>query len=538
MLLVIKPSVLVISAVLILPLLFGCGCPHEEPEGPGPTPVESTEEALAIAGKFCPVIHLNADEGNCENFQPDSVQLMVDLSLLRDLNDPEFSEKPTINSFLEWSLSQYYLDVPELNPQSASVAEYKAGYDLVCGSYQPTIYARVVYGSEYTIVQYWFFYYLNDWRNVHEGDWELVQLHFPKRTVAELLDEDVSPVFVACSQHQSGQRMSWSDMVEGGLVEDNHPSVYVARGSHANYFLPGQFWSGLDFDDTGLSAWRVIDAEQLDIVLLSEIEDADTTGLEWLDFRGYWGEYVGFSISVMELRFWQHGPFGPQWSDDGRISEKWYDLEKWAEDLPEYPEPFWTSFFDFIGDWENLAVFHLFSPAELHVYDAQGRHIGFDEKGELVIDIPGAFYIQPEGTDYKIILITGADVADEYRIEVRGTDSGMMDIKAQVPDARIDVRRFLEYIGVPVSPSLVARAFIRPELADMEAAVAAPAEPGLKEIRRLPARDINTELEIDDDGDGVFDIRSRPGMFDREAVTPISPGEVEPASEEAIRKEQ
>jgi photosystem II stability/assembly factor-like uncharacterized protein len=530
---VIKFLVLAIIIVTLLGLVPGCGCPSDEPIGPGPTDVESTEEALAIAAKFCPVIHLNADQGKSENFQPDSVQLMVDLSLLRDLDDPAFSEKPTMTSLLEWSLSRYYLDVPGLNPQTADVAQYKAAYDLIRDSYRPTVYARVVYCPGHTVVQYWLFYYLNDWRNVHEGDWELVQLDFPERTVRELLDEDISPVFAAYSQHQSGQHMSWSDMVDGGLVRDNHPFVYVARGSHANYFTPGQFWSGLDFDDTGTSAWREIDIDQIDIILLSEIDTADVTGLEWLDFRGYWGEYVGFSISVLDLRFWQHGPFGPQWSDEGQIGEKWYQPGKWADSLPEYPSPFWTSFLKKLGNWPDLAVFHLFSPAELHVYDGRGRHIGLDEKGEVDIDIPNAYYIQPEGTDYKIILVPGADAADEYRIEVKGTDTGMMDIKAQVPDYRIRVSRFLEYTGVPVSPSLIARAYIRPDLAGMEAA--APAVEGLKS---MTAQDKATELEIDENGDGVFDFKSRPGRFSLDAVIPVSSEDVIPLPENNEKTEE
>lgn len=539
----IKPVVIVTSLALLLLLLPGCGCGEDGPEVPAPTPVESPAEALEIAAKFCPVIHLSIEEDNLENFQPDPIHLMVDLTLLRDLNDPAFAEKTTITGLLERSQSEYYLDVPELNPRSASVEQYKAGYDIVSGNYRPTVYARAVYGSEYTVLQYWLFYYLNDWRNVHEGDWELVQLNFPKRPLSELLSEDVSPVFVAYSQHQSGQRMPWTEMVSGGLVADNHPSVYVARGSHANYFSPGQFWAGLDFDDTGQSAWREIGLDELDIILLSEITD-DITGQEWLDFRGYWGEYIGFSIDILDLRFWQHGPFGPHWTDEGRISDKWHRLEQWAAELPEYPAPFWTSFIKVLGDWSDLAVFHLFSPADLHVYDAQDRHVGLDENGELVVDIPGAFYIQPEGTDYKIILIAGADINEEYRIVVRGTDSGTMDIKAQVPDVCNDIRRFLEYIGVPVTPSLVARAVIRPvRLSDMEAA-APPGvkEPGIAPPAALTARDTVTELEIDDDGDGVFDISSRPGRYSLEAVKPVSSDRIkvpeEANVEEAVKTER
>ena len=36
-------------------------------------------------------------------------------------------------------------------------------------------------------VQYWLYWYYNDWNNKHEGDWEFVQLLFPASTVAEAL---------------------------------------------------------------------------------------------------------------------------------------------------------------------------------------------------------------------------------------------------------------------------------------------------------------------------------------------------------------
>lgn len=68
-------------------------------------------------------------------------------------------------------------------------------------------------------------------------------------------------------------------MKDRGLVVETHSVVYVAQGSHANYFTPGNFWSGLDFDDTGLSSWRVIDPEQINIVMLCEIEAESEGGV-------------------------------------------------------------------------------------------------------------------------------------------------------------------------------------------------------------------------------------------------------------------
>jgi len=516
-------SITVIIAVCLLLFLAGCACPAAKPApapgpvpgpepaptpGPAPAPPPGSEEALQLARKFCPVINLNGEPDDEENFQPDAVQLMVDLSLLRDLADPAFTEKPTIPDLLRWFRSDYYLDIANLDPKSHTIAEYKDAYEAIEGNYMPTLYARVTQDEDYTILQYWLFYYLNDWRNVHEGDWEMVQLHFPRLTPAELLKSGEMPVFAAYSQHQTGQRMAWGSMEEQGFVSGTHPVVYVARGSHANYFAPGQFWSGLDFDDTGLSSWRTISPEQFDVVLLTEAEDG---GVEWLDFQGYWGEYIGFSISVMGLKFGQRGPFGPEWGEAGSKSKKWQRPAEWAAGLSEYPKPFWTSFLSIPGDWFKLAVFSLFSPADVHVYDSLGRHVGLDEQGNLEIAIPGAIYVTPEGTDYKTILIPGADVTDEYTVFVQGTDSGTMDLKAQVPDTQNRVRRFLQYVDVPITPRTAARASIKPELPRMmmpEVAVARPAN----------VRDEITVLEIDSDGDGAFEIESRPGSFETQKV--------------------
>ena len=227
-------------ALLIILLVFvgGCACPRAEPE-PAPTPAPSpppapapapapspppptptptpppspptppepsAEEVMQLARQFCPVVYLNGEADAKENFEPDPVQLMVDLSLLRDLGDPAFSEKPTVPDLRRWSKSEYYLDVAELDPKSHSIGEYKVAYDKAKGDYQPTVYTRVKEGTDETIVQYWFFYYLNDWRNVHEGDWELVQLHFPSHTIKELLENEESPAFAAYSQHQPARK--------------------------------------------------------------------------------------------------------------------------------------------------------------------------------------------------------------------------------------------------------------------------------------------------------------------------------------------
>jgi len=235
---------------------------------------------------------------------------------------------------------------------------------------------------------------------------------------------------------------------------------------------------------------------------------------EWLKFKGRWGAYLDFYIQVLGLRFWQQGPFGPPWGDGEQPSRRWENPAGWATELPQYPQPFWTSFFKIAGDWFNQAFFSVFSPADLHVYDSSGRHVGLNEQGELETEIPGAIYINPEGTDYKTIIIPNADVSQGYTLIVKGTGKGEMEIKAQVPDAANRLKPYLEYTDVPVSAKTLARVNIVPGL--IEAAPRAMAA----EVESVSIRDTTTRLELDSDGDGTPDFESAPGNFERQKVLP------------------
>lgn len=107
---------------------------------------------------------------------------------------------------------------------------------------QPVYYGRVVHevdrqGGRWTIVQYHFFYAFNDWRlaahgiNHHEGDWEMAAVYL----------KEGEPTSMLFSQHGAGYMESW-DRVRKVIGKDgqptDHPLVYVALGSHANYSRP------------------------------------------------------------------------------------------------------------------------------------------------------------------------------------------------------------------------------------------------------------------------------------------------------------
>ncbi len=87
-------------------------------------------------------------------------------------------------------------------------------------------YRREKKGGGLTWVQYWFWYLYNPKRfylaGEHEGDWEFVQVGYGGET----------PVCMTTSQHKSGGARMWWELER----REGRPVVYVANGSHANYF--------------------------------------------------------------------------------------------------------------------------------------------------------------------------------------------------------------------------------------------------------------------------------------------------------------
>jgi hypothetical protein len=134
-------------------------------------------------------------------------------------------------------------DKPLCKPKKKDCYYYLAvqGHDIRNGafSYLDTQTAILAYGGRPVVywsykpedrtLQYWFFYVFNDFQNVHEADWEQITLQ---------LDGD-HPSRVGFSSHNGGQRVDWSGFDNRRGRVDDHVLVFVARGSHANYFQPG-----------------------------------------------------------------------------------------------------------------------------------------------------------------------------------------------------------------------------------------------------------------------------------------------------------
>ncbi len=187
----------------------------------------------------------------------------------------------------------------------------------------PTVFARVVSEADRPgelVVQYWFFYLYNDWNDRHEGDWEMIQVHFRAADPAEALA--VGPYQVAFAQHEGAELSEWSDDVLQ-VVDGTRPVVYVAAGSHASYFREARWFgksaaSGFGCDDTR--------GPHEDVSPEVEVLDDDQLP-RWARYEGRWGE---------RRPSFNNGPTGPiakrQWSEP--VSWATHEGRRGAVDLP------------------------------------------------------------------------------------------------------------------------------------------------------------------------------------------------------------
>ena len=190
------------------------------------------------------------------------------------------------------------------------IEDYREKMDLL--GY--TVYAHIFMNGNRTIIQYWMFYAFNKGTlNNHEGDWEMVQV---------VLDSSGIPLHAMYSQHISGQKAKWKDVEKDG----EHMKVYVARGSHANYFRYFQGLMGLARDRVGKNG-RILKPGDYKLIFLGEKGDGNHNASQnWIGFAGRWGE---FGEIGNELRG-ERGPYGPAYRENG---DMWYGME-WGYSLP------------------------------------------------------------------------------------------------------------------------------------------------------------------------------------------------------------
>ena len=274
-----------------------------------------------LAEKYAPIVALKEQTKACdtkgEPFRPIPVDVVLGRSDVRlvDSKGKLIDTAPTAADLFGQGESTY-LDLPG-NPLDPGCG-YETWAREISSGKPTTAYAHVVTESGkpgQLALQYWFYYPFNDFNNKHESDWEMIQLMFDAGSAADALQQ--SPTEVGYSQHQGAEKAAWTDpKLE---KKGDHPVVFVAAGSHANFFK-NSLWlghgaqEGFGCDDTRTPSRDV----QTTVVLLPDAPPASASAPDaWLAFQGHWGQKEHGP---------NNGPTGPN------MKEQWTEPVTWADE--------------------------------------------------------------------------------------------------------------------------------------------------------------------------------------------------------------
>ena len=227
-------------------------------------------------------------------------------------------------------------------------------------------HGRVVRHLGCPICQYWFFYAGNNWRsgfhgvNDHESDWEMIAVY-----LYEAEDLLIPEWFAYASHdfHGADLRRRFDD--PGDLrLEGRHADVFAGAGSHASYFLAGEYQAQVPIPvprqvakllESAERFWRqtlgqgsevetglripFVDYARGDGLSIGPGQDQEWSpnlideSTPWVSaFRGMWGLYAQDPISG------ENAPAGPMYNRDGSVRAGWYDPLGFAE-LDKIPPP-------------------------------------------------------------------------------------------------------------------------------------------------------------------------------------------------------
>ena len=283
------------------------------------------QDEIALAERYAPVVRLVEQAEECgpgEPYEPLNVDLLFDeptVALRGPWGGGDLVEIGPSADDLAGGLYEYHLDFPgnALDPGCT----YELWARRLSEGEAPAVYAHVVGDPSHPgelALQYWLFYAYNDWNNLHEGDWEMIQLVFEAEDAAEALE--VEPTRVGYSQHEGAEQAEWGEE-KLELVDGTHPVVHPAAGSHANFYGEGLYLGssaeqGVGCDDT---SGPTVDLRPTVVTIPSDPDDAQET-YPWIDYQGRWGELQ---------RAFFNGPTGPnlktQWTEPITWSEGWRD---------------------------------------------------------------------------------------------------------------------------------------------------------------------------------------------------------------------
>jgi hypothetical protein len=280
-----------------------------------PAAALAADAETTLAERYVPVVRIVDQEEQCghgEAYQPTDVNLVLgnpDVAFRGPWDKTNIIKVGPTASDLARGLFEYHLDFP--GSAVAPGCVYDEWSHRINKGSAPRAYARVVTDPTYPgqlALQYWLFYVFNDFNDKHEGDWEMIQLNFDAHNASEALRK--KPALVGFSQHEGAESAHWGES-KLEIVDETHPVVYPALGSHANYYtsalhLGRSAAQGVGCDDTSGPSFEF--RPQVSLIPTQKAEYLRSYSC--LNYDGHWGEeHEGF----------YNGPTGPntklQWTE-------------------------------------------------------------------------------------------------------------------------------------------------------------------------------------------------------------------------------
>jgi len=360
--------------------------------------------------KYAPVFYFHPEE----QIYPWGINSMLDNSDLKKLKDSREVDMPVRSNVLaSYDNSECYLDLRSMAPYDDS-QNIASGLQKMYGGKPYIIYGRLVEPEkdpEYIVLQYWLFYPFNDWHNDHEGDWEMIQIRYSKNKR--------KPDQMTTSHHHSGSKLKWDKVSK---VDETHPKVFVAKGSHGNWptsgtHSVGRIWSvvGIFRDKTSEDGLALYPGSLLRIpgkkkktYALADISNVPRS--DWAYWSGKWGD-------VKTTVWGSQGPTSPG------LADRWSDPVKWGN------RPARSSLWVYFG-----------SPGNMHIYDDHGNHVGLtspDDKfamGVVEGNIPGTYFYTTASEEVPKDCVW-INTSDDLRFEIVATSSGTFNLSLDLEPA-------------------------------------------------------------------------------------------------------
>lgn len=420
--------------------------------------------------KYAPVLYFHPEE----KVYPWGINSMLDNADLKRLQDSQEIPMPVGSEDLASNNNdKCYLDLRNVTPYNDG-AKVSSDLGKMFEGFPFTVYGRLVEPQEtptHVVLQYWFFYPYNDWYNEHEGDWEMVQIHYSK--------DRRSPDQLTTSHHHSGTVMAWNEVSK---IEGTHPKIFVAKGSHGNWptsgnHIVGRIWVEVPIfrDETSENGLALYPEYVIDKVegrkqkyILEDISDESLSS--WIYWNGKWGD--------VELLVW--GSKGPE---SPGVQDKWKDPIEWGN------KPARSSFWIYFG-----------SPGYMHIYDSHGNHVGLKKRatGEMEANIPGTYFYVSASDEVPQDCVW-INTSEAIRFEIVATASGTFNLSFDLDlalagrdEEKIPVT--VEYKNVQIAKGGVAKVNVEVEkLADRIKASSAEKPAKKKASGEMNAK--RTELE-------------------------------------------